>query len=63
MPSFFGEGANFEIKANFFNVLNLLNLVPFQFSSSSTTVTDPNFGRSVGGLSGRVIEFQGRFSF
>jgi outer membrane lipoprotein-sorting protein len=63
MPSFFGEGANFEIKANFFNVLNLLNLVPFQFSSSSTTVTDPNFGRATGGLSGRVIEFQGRFNF
>ena len=57
------EGAYFEIKANFFNVFNLLNLQPFGFNTSSTNVTDPNFGRSQGGLSGRVVEIQGRFSF
>ncbi|HZE71752.1 MAG TPA: TonB-dependent receptor [Pyrinomonadaceae bacterium] len=57
------EGANFEIRANFFNVFNLLNLQSFPFNSSSTTITDPNFGRSPGALAGRVIEFQGRFSF
>jgi len=57
------EGAVLEIRANFFNVFNLLNLQPFGFSSSSTNVQDPNFGRARGGLAGRVIEFQGRFSF
>jgi Carboxypeptidase regulatory-like domain/TonB dependent receptor len=57
------EGANFEVRANFFNVFNILNLQSLPFASSSTNITDPNFGRSPGGLAGRVIEFQGRFSF
>lgn len=57
------EGAGLEIRANFFNVFNLLNLQPFGFASSSTRVQDPNFGRARGGLAGRVIEFQGRFNF
>jgi len=63
MPAFFGEAANLEIKANFFNVFNITNLVPFAYASSSTTITDPNFGRATGALSGRIIEFQGRFIF
>ncbi|HYJ46566.1 MAG TPA: hypothetical protein VEV81_08115, partial [Pyrinomonadaceae bacterium] len=63
VPSFMGEGTFFEFKANFFNVFNILNLQPFGFNTSSTTVTDPNFGRATGGLSGRVVEIQGRFSF
>ena len=57
------EGAGLEIRANFFNVFNLLNLQPFGFASSSTNILDPNFGRARGGLAGRVIEFQGRFNF
>lgn len=57
------EGANLEIRANFFNIFNILNLQSLPFNSSSTNITDPNFGRSPGGLAGRVIEFQGRFSF
>ncbi|HEY3039839.1 MAG TPA: TonB-dependent receptor [Pyrinomonadaceae bacterium] len=57
------EGAGLEIRANFFNVFNLLNLQPFGFASSSTNILDPNFGRSRGGLAGRVVEFQGRFNF
>jgi outer membrane receptor protein involved in Fe transport len=63
LPSFFGEGANLEIKANFFNAFNILNLAPFGYASSSTTITDPNFGRAQSALSGRIIEFQGRFTF
>jgi len=63
LSRFLTEGTNFEIRANSFNVFNLLNLQSFPFASSSTTVTDPNFGRSPGALAGRVIEFQGRFSF
>jgi hypothetical protein len=60
---FFGEGSALEIKANFFNAFNILNLQNFGFASPSTTITDPNFGRAQAALSGRVIEFQGRFSF
>lgn len=58
-----GEGTFLEIKANFFNVFNILNLQPFQFNTISTQIQNPNFGRAERGLSGRVIEFQGRFSF
>jgi hypothetical protein len=58
-----GEASSFEVKANFFNVFNLLNLQPFQFNSISTQVQDPNFGRAEKGLSGRVIEIQGRLRF
>ncbi|MDT5121780.1 MAG: hypothetical protein QOC96_1262 [Acidobacteriota bacterium] len=60
---FFGEGTGLEVRANFFNVFNILNLQPFGTFSSSTNVTDPNFGKATGALAGRVIEFQGRFSF
>jgi hypothetical protein len=63
LARFLNEGSNLEIRANFFNVFNILNLQSFPFASSSTTVTDPNFGRSPGALAGRVIELQGRFSF
>ena len=57
------EGSFFEVKANFFNIFNMLNLQPFGFDTSSTRVLDPNFGRAERGLAGRVIEIQGRFSF
>lgn len=58
-----GEGANLELRANFFNAFNQLNLQPLQFFDSGTIVTDPNFGRSLNGLAGRLIELQARFSF
>jgi hypothetical protein len=63
LPGFLklGEGASFEIKANFFNVFNNLNLVPLKFFSP--TVDSPDFGRAQGALAGRVVEFQGRFNF
>ncbi|HZT60350.1 MAG TPA: TonB-dependent receptor [Pyrinomonadaceae bacterium] len=63
LARFINEGSNLEIRANFFNVFNILNLQSFPFASSSTTVTDPHFGISPGALAGRVIEFQGRFNF
>lgn len=63
MPSFLGEGANFEFKTNFFNVFNFLNLQPFGFNTDSTFITSPHFGKALGGLSGRVVEIQGRFNF
>jgi hypothetical protein len=63
LPGLLGEGANFEVKANLFNVFNILNLEPFGFNTDSTNVTNPNFGKSLKGLSGRVIEIQGRINF
>jgi hypothetical protein len=63
LPAIFGEGAYFEVKANVYNLFNTLNLIPFTFGSANTIVSDPHFGQSPGGLAGRVVEFQGRFSF
>jgi hypothetical protein len=57
------EGAGLELRANMFNVFNMLNLAPFGFFSQSTDVRNPNFGRATSGLSGRVIELQARFNF
>jgi len=65
LPKFWviGEGAGIDLRANFFNVFNKLNLAPFGFHSNSTTIERPLFGRATGALGGRVIEFQARFSF
>ncbi|HXM49524.1 MAG TPA: carboxypeptidase regulatory-like domain-containing protein [Pyrinomonadaceae bacterium] len=63
LSSLLGEGRFFEIKANFFNAFNLLNLQPFNFNSPSTQVQNALFGRAERGLAGRVIEIQGRFQF
>jgi hypothetical protein len=60
---FLNEGANFELKANFFNVFNILNLQPFGFNTDSTVVTRTSFGKATSGLSGRVVEIQGRINF
>ena len=61
LPSFMGEGAYFEIRANFFNIFNNLNLLPFGFFSP--LVDNVDFGRAKSGLAGRVVEFQGRLNF
>jgi hypothetical protein len=63
LRSLLGEGKFLEIKANFFNVFNLLNLQPFNFNSPSTQVQNALFGKAERGLAGRVIEIQGRFNF
>jgi hypothetical protein len=60
---FLGENANLELRGNFFNVFNKLNLQPFSFGTDNTRIESPIFGQSPGGLAGRVIEFQARFSF
>lgn len=58
-----GENTRLEFRANLFNAFNKLNLAPFTFGSASTDVNNPQFATATEGLSGRVIEFQARFSF
>jgi hypothetical protein len=58
-----GENAKLDIRANFFNAFNKLNLQHIQFGSAGALIENPNFGRSPAGLAGRVVEFQARFSF
>jgi hypothetical protein len=65
MPKFtrLGETAGLDLRANFFNVFNTLNLAPFEFGSLSTVIDFPCFGRATGALAGRVVELQARFFF
>jgi hypothetical protein len=65
LPSFgvFGESAALDIKFNFFNILNTLNLAPFSADSRPTHVYDSGFGTATDALAGRTGEFQIRFSF
>ena len=63
MPRSLGERTSLELKANFFNAFNILNLQNFGFNSPSTTVNNNLFGRAERGLAGRVVELQGRLSF
>jgi Carboxypeptidase regulatory-like domain len=55
-----GEDAKFEIKANMFNALNLLNINP---SSLSTNIANSNLGQASSALGSRTIDLQARFSF
>ncbi len=55
-----GESARLEIRADVFNVFNLLNLDPQRIS---TNVNAGDFGRDVTALGARTISFQARFSF
>ncbi|MEO7970594.1 MAG: TonB-dependent receptor [bacterium] len=67
LPSFLhlGEAANLEVRANFFNAFNILNLPPFQTGGRSNTdfTNTGDFGRALSALAGRVTELQFRFSF
>jgi len=63
LSNHFGEGKFLEVKANFFNIFNILNLQPFNFNSPSTQVNSTLFGRAERGLAGRVVELQGRLTF
>lgn len=63
LPGFIGESANLELRANFFNIFNQLNLQPIRFFDDGSIITSQFFGRSTRGLAGRVVEFQARFRF
>jgi hypothetical protein len=55
-----GEKARIEIKANFLNIFNMLNIDP---STISTNVGNPGLGQATAALGSRIIDFQARFSF
>src|SRR5229473_7940987 len=65
LPSlrFLGEAAKLELRGNFFNLFNKLNLQPINFNTDQNRIENTKLGQSPGGLAGRVIEFQARFSF
>jgi len=58
-----GENPYIDVRFNFFNLFNILNLAPFQSGSGGVFVTRPTFGEPDGALAGRIIEFQVRFKF
>lgn len=61
-----GEGAKLEIRANFYNVFNKLNLNGNGGEWSNGVMSDignGHFGQSQSALGSRVIEMQARFSF
>lgn len=60
---FLGENAAIDVRFNFFNIFNNLNLLPFSSGNGPTIVTDATFGTVTGGHAGRVGELQVRFSF
>jgi hypothetical protein len=70
-----GENARLDLRANFYNLFNQLNLTPLgpqnigtivvNRATGTQTVTSPNgtFGVANNALAGRIIEAQVRFSF
>jgi outer membrane receptor protein involved in Fe transport len=60
---FIGENGKIELRGNFFNTFNKLNLQPINFNTDQNRIENTKFGQTPGGLAGRVIEFQARLSF
>lgn len=64
-----GENAAFNIRADFYNIFNKLNLNPFAPYSTSTVISfdgvtsNPQFDQAQSALAGRIISLQARFSF
>jgi len=61
-----GENARLELRANFYNLFNKLNLKGDGNAFTNgiqADILNPNFGESASALGARVIEFQARFSF
>jgi outer membrane receptor protein involved in Fe transport len=57
------EGAGLDLRANFFNVFNQLNLANFGFGDDNTFADRSAFGKALNGLAGRTVELQARFNF
>ena len=60
---FLSENSNIDVRFNFFNILNNLNLAPIISREGNTRFQSNEFGTVTRGLAGRVGEFQIRFSF
>jgi hypothetical protein len=61
-----GENAQLELRGDFFNLFNTLNLAPGSISnviSFDGVTSNPNFGQAQSALGARVIELTARFSF
>jgi hypothetical protein len=58
-----GEKAKLNLRVNFFNILNTLNLSPFNSNTDPTHVDRVQFGHATSALAGRTGEFQIRLSF
>jgi hypothetical protein len=53
-----------DVRANFYNFFNKLNLTPFGFFDQGVFADSAQFGRATQpGLAGRLVEFQGRVIF
>ena len=63
IPFFKGESAKLDLRADFFNLFNKLNLLPFGKNDSSTAINSSTFGQASGALAGRVIAIQARLVF
>ncbi|HEY8563283.1 MAG TPA: TonB-dependent receptor [Pyrinomonadaceae bacterium] len=57
------EGAGLDLRANFFNIFNQLNLDNFAFGDDATFADRSQFGRAQRALAGRTVELQIRFNF
>jgi TonB dependent receptor len=58
------ESRAIDVRANFYNFFNKLNLTPFGFFDPGIFADSAQFGRATQpGLAGRVVEFQGRLTF
>jgi hypothetical protein len=55
-----GENAKIEIKANFTNIFNTLNIDP---TTISNNIGSSNLGQATSALGSRIIDLQARFSF
>src|SRR6266404_274649 len=51
-----GEGGKIELRGNFFNAFNKLNLQPINFNTDQNRIENTKLGQTPGGLAGRVIE-------
>jgi hypothetical protein len=57
------EGSGLDLRANFFNIFNQLNLANFGFGDDATFADRSQFGRAQNALAGRTVELQVRFNF
>lgn len=61
---FLGEGGNLEVRGNFYNLFNQLNLLPIGYFSPGAFADNSSFfGLADGGEAGRVIELQAQIMF